>query len=1186
MKSILVLLLFSSSLLVGQTTGRISGVVTDPTGAAIPGASVSLLIAGGKTAILTGATSEEGLFFFPGLQPVKYDLTIEAKGFRKEIQRGIKVNAGLEMSLPAIKLELSTQAEIVEVVAQTVGVQTSNAEIASTITNEQIRRLPTLNRSPLALISTQAGVGGNGRTNTTINGLRPSFTNITIDGINIQDNFIRTNTLDFLPNMLLIDQIGEFTVATSNTNAADGNGAAQIKFVTPSGTNEYHGSLYWYNRNNIASANTWFSNRNGVRRPFLNQNQTGGSFGGRIIRDKLFFYSNYEAIRLRQQSAATRTILRQPARDGIFTYRDTAGNIRTANVLQAAGVAADARIRQILGSVPGAERINRDDIGDTLNTGGYSFNIRNNRTRDNVTGKADYVHSPKHVFSGTVLWNRDIIDRPDLANDYSTVPKVFNDNKIKLFSGTWRWNPMAAFTNEFRGGLNSAPAVFFTNENFGEAIVNLPLVANPVNTFRGQGRFTDTYNIQNNASWFKSKHTFVFGLQYQNIHADPFNDAGNIPVYTMAMSPANTAALDAQRLPGIRSQDIGIANSLLALHGGFLSSATQTFNVTSRTSGFVPGATSARRLRQQNWALYFQDTWRVSRRLTLNLGTRFEYFTPVDEADALVLLPVVQGNVIDSLLNPNGTLDFAGGAVGRRWYGRDFNNFSPNVGLAWQPLDDGGKTVIRAGYSINYPNDEFIRSVDNNVLTNSGLQQTATLNNLTSTVNSGLPRIGSPTFKVPRTYRDNYLLNPSTAFGIPDPNLRTPYVQQWSFGFQREISRGVIEVRYVGNRSTKQFRAFDYNQVLVKESEMPGYFTDFRNAYNNGFLALARTGVFDPRFNSTVPGSRPLPFFDRLPSAGLLTNATIRNLIQTGEAGELGAVYQVNSLNGPFNFFRNQYSLGTNMMTNYSNANYNAVQVDYRRTFATGYQIQANYTYSKVLSDAAGDAQTRFEPFLDLANAPIERARTPFDLTHSFKVNGVWDLPVGRGKRVEISNAVLNHIAGGWSLSGFMTWRSGAPFSILSGRGTLNRGARSGSNTATSSIDKARLDQLLQFRQTGIGPYFLNASAIGADGRGVASDGAAPFNGQAFFHPGPGDLGALQRRMFSGPAFWNTDMALLKTFQIQENHRLEFRSEWFNFSNTPSFFIGDQSVNSVQFGRITSTASGRRIVQFGLYYRF
>jgi hypothetical protein len=181
---------------------------------------------------------------------------------------------------------------------------------------------------------------------------------------------------------------------------------------------------------------------------------------------------------------------------------------------------------------------------------------------------------------------------------------------------------------------------------------------------------------------------------------------------------------------------------------------------------------------------------------------------------------------------------------------------------------------------------------------------------------------------------------------------------------------------------------------------------------------------------------------------------------------------------------------------------------------------------------------------------------------------------------------VLNHIAGGWSLSGFMTWRSGAPFSILSGRGTLNRGARSGSNTATSSIDKARLDQLLQFRQTGIGPYFLNASAIGADGRGVASDGAAPFNGQAFFHPGPGDLGALQRRMFSGPAFWNTDMALLKTFQIQENHRLEFRSEWFNFSNTPSFFIGDQSVNSVQFGRITSTASGRRIVQFGLYYRF
>lgn len=954
----------------GQDTGRISGLVTDSSGAAVPDAKVDLLMPGGTQPVTSGKTTSEGIYRFSGLRPVHYDVAVEAAGFKKVIVRMVKVDPGLELSMKDIQLEVASQVEIVEVVANAQTLQTSNAEIAATVTNSQVTRLPSLNRSPLAFISIQAGVGGNSRTNTTINGLRPSFANVTIDGINIQDNFIRTNTLDFQPNMLQLDQVAEFTLSTSNTNASLGNGAAQVAFVTPSGSNQFRGNVRWFNRNNAVSANTWFNNRNGVARPFLNQNQLGGSIGGPIVKDRLFFYVDYEATRLRQQSAATRTILRPDARNGVFTYIDTAGNRQSRNLLSLfPGLTRPQAMQDILSKVPGPESINRNDIGDNLNTGGYAFNIRNNRTRDNITGKIDFMLSSKQSISGTYIWNRDIVDRPDLANDYVTVPKVSNDNSVPLLSITHRWTPASTITNEARFGFNLAPGIFATNEQFGGRIIGLPLISNPVNTFRAQGRYTDTYNYSNGTTWLKSKHTLAFGVQGMIIHADPFNDAGNLPTYNVGLSTAMASTYNLlPLLPGLRSQDLANANALLAFHAGMVTSAAQTFNVESRTSGFVNGATQSRQLRQHNIAFYINDVWKVSRKLTLTMGTRWEYWSPVDEANAKILLPVVPsgGNPITTLLS-NATLDFAGKAVGRPWYKTDRNNLGPNVGLAWQPFGDG-KTVIRAGYSINFPNDELIRSVDNNVLTNAGLSSVQNLVNLNNVFVSSLSPVATPAFKVPRTLQDNYLLDRTSALGLPDPTLVTPYVQQWNLSVQRELMSGILEVRYVGNRSTKQFRAFDYNQVIVREN---GFLADFNRAYSN--LRLSQAGGFgnNAAYNPNIPGSQTLPFFSQLPNGGLLNNATIVNLINTQQPGTLATTYMENGINGNVSFYPNPFGLGMNMMTNYSNANYNAAQVDFTKRYASGWQWTANYTYAKVMSDAAGDAQTRFEPFLDNQNPGI-----------------------------------------------------------------------------------------------------------------------------------------------------------------------------------------------------------------------
>jgi len=378
-----------------QVTGRLTGRVVDTSGAGIPGVEVTLLLAGQSRPILTAVTTSDGLFSLSGVRPEIYDVMVEAKGFRKQKVRSVKIDPASEVSLPAIDLEVGAVTETVEVSASVQRVQTGNAEITTTITNEQLSKLPTLDRNPMLLVRTQVGVT-NGRSATIMNGQRTSFSNVTLDGINIQDNYIRDTSLDFLPNLLLLDEVSEVTVATSNGSSAFGFGSSQVSFVTPSGTNSLHGAAYWSNRNYKTSANSWFNNQRGIDRPPLNENQIGGKIGGAILKNKLFFFSNYEALRLRQHTSVTRTILTDDARQGIFTYKDTSGAVRKPNVLQLAGQTADPTIQQLLQQVPGQAKMNNFTTGDSRpefprNTGGYTFLLRGNRTRDNMIGKVDYI---------------------------------------------------------------------------------------------------------------------------------------------------------------------------------------------------------------------------------------------------------------------------------------------------------------------------------------------------------------------------------------------------------------------------------------------------------------------------------------------------------------------------------------------------------------------------------------------------------------------------------------------------------------------------------------------------------------------------------------------------------------------------------------------------------------------------
>src|SRR5688572_799728 len=763
------LTLFSFSTF-AQSTSGVTGIVTDPNGAVVTGATVVLKDT--KTdRELTTTTNDRGQYSFPNVPPgEQYTITITGPGFQRLVISNVTLGVAKTETYDAT-LTAGDVSATVDVVATSAGdtLNTTDASIGNVIDTRQLKELPIqIRSSPAALIGLQPGVIGNnvgtGTTNRvgSVTGARADQSNITVDGIDANDQ--ATGQFAATVGNAPIDSIQEFRAVSTNPSASEGRSAGgQIQIVTKSGTNDFHGSLREYNRNDKFAANSFFNNRAGVERPKLNRNQFGGSLGGpvmlplfgeqptdapfwRTFRDKLFFFFDYEGRRDASGISYARTVPLAHVRNGSVAYINNNAGCTSASrlnttpgcitiltpaevaALDPAGIGANANLLNFINSrYPEANDLT---LGDGVNTGGHRFNAPVHRADNTYTTRFDANLSNSHK-----VFFRFNIARRIQTDTVNTVAAQFpgDPEPSQIIVRDWAvagghsWAVSNNFFNQLTIGNSHSGLDFPTL--FGPASPQSWTFGGLSAPFAGissQDRTVDTPTIRNDSTWTLGNHNIFFGGQWKPIRpqsglVNDFNFislglGGNLTALPASARPVTI-------LPGTTST--GIYDSGFAFALGRINQVATNFNYTPTGDPLSLATGKAREFRYNEYELYVQDNWRISPDLTLNFGVRWQYYEPPYEVNGFQAAHDIDWQEIFDLRVANAaagiggddaepfiTYDLIGKANDSRpYYDPDKNNFAPRIGFAWTPSFSDGfgrrifgdrKTVIRGGASLQY----------------------------------------------------------------------------------------------------------------------------------------------------------------------------------------------------------------------------------------------------------------------------------------------------------------------------------------------------------------------------------------------------------------------------------------------------------------------------------------------------
>ena len=1287
------LLVFSAHILAQVSTSSITGLVTDSTGAVVPGASVEAI--NESTGVTyPGSSNTEGNYLFGSLPPGPYTITVTQQGFEKFVSLHNILTTGQSLVVN-VSLKVGATNETVQVQSTYQRVDTTNATVSDVITTAQAVNLPLNGRNPLALLTLEPGVvqrtNSNTGSGTHVFGSRDRSHNVTIDGIDANESTVPNPQSNL--QRLQPDDVQEFRTVTLNATAQEGrNSGANVMVATKAGTNQFHGSLFYFNRNTDFNANEWFNNASGIAPPQLKLHQYGADIGGPIIKNKTFFFFSVQPnlILLSQPITAafgsTPMVYTSLARTGIFRFVrgtvtangtkytrnspalvDASGNLlpgiatcSAANKFEncvdsynifandPAHIGADAATLGLINSEPLPN--NFASTGDGLNTAGYSWNPPSKFTGPQYMGRVDHTFGPNdNIF---VRWLQGRYDtkqgdftnnRPMVFPNFPPLGEVGRLNRNLAISYRHTFSP--TLVNELTMGFNRFVFDFTfgeSNPNFGNASKLPPWgdqclfgsfinITAPYCISPHTARAVTTPQLIDNVSKVWGDHTIHAGINFRwYIHNDSRGFFGSKAVVPWVSFNATQRLGNFNNIPGTIGGDSATApfatdinnlqQAILEL-AGIPTLIQQGFTANFNANQYQPSRYATVYTRLHQYDTYLSDEWKVTPKLTVNAGVRWEYNPPPYDAQQTLV--------------PNLPIDGSQGPVtfvkASSWYkNNNIKAVAPRLGIAYSPDQ---KTAIRVGYGMFFDTlssfqvtamagfmpgfiQNCVSSVDSsgNVSTTFGC---VTPSGMANRISQGFPvSVAAPSITPSVALgppAQPYNLAPAT--GAFDPNLQNPTVHEWDFTIQRELPLNLIsEIGYVGKRGTHLYRAYDLNQIYANQ---PAFLQSFNMARANVLSGCTKAdGTACP---AGVTGQTPSLLL-ALSSPAFLNSTTSVSDLQRGNIGNMAFRLDSQTTQSwlvakgfPANYFRPNPQFSSIFYQDAGgDSYYHGLFVALNRRFEQGLTLGLSYTFSKSIDDMSVDptgattggglSTSSFSRTpTDVHNFRLDRALSDFNNTHVLLVNMLLDLPFGQGRHF-LSSAPkwLDEIVGGWSVTGVYTYESGEPYTINAGIRTEN-GAHNSAALVVGPMDQGQL----QFEPGVKGPVMYQATSLITNQSDPHYDCVGVNGGATYFCvPPPGSYGS-GRNLARAPSFWNLDAGLLKNFLITERFKLQFRAEAFNALNHPNFASplaasnGSPTITSTTFGQtccqtvslpssanVVSTGESYRVLQLGLKLNF